>query len=277
MDELEMDTPYIVALASNGGLFAAYKSIVGSVPAWNLFVDDTQKQKVQVWQHKDDEWIHECTSHDAYQMLAKWLPQNFENDTAGFQKCNLTFGPGDSFYVRSPKGCLWNNLPASLEDIILKQMGKGGLGPPETVSLGAGKTWVTTWDGKHYLWMLGSHYYNDVHEELKVNNKDHTGGINYIAISPYEDAYFIHFNNGIFKYHCRVDKRAEKDFNHFIYKFLQERALVDKVSYNLTDKNDRKSIVISPTTSFEEFESFMELSKEPSLQSWMRWLWKKIL
>ena len=221
--------------------------------------------------------IHENTSHDAYQMLAEWLPQNLEDNIVGFRKCSLTFGPGDSFYVRSPKGCLWNNLPASLEDNILKQMGEGGLGPPKMVSLGARGTWVTTWDGKYYLWMLGNRYYNEVHEALKLNKKDYLGGIKYIAISPYEDAYFIHYNNGMINYSTSLAGQPDKDFKHFIFRYLQERARADNVTYRLLVGYDKTSVVISPTTSYEKYDNLIAVpSEESSLQSWMSWLWKKI-
>ncbi|MCJ1434074.1 hypothetical protein MMC27_003440 [Xylographa pallens] len=229
-EELDIHTPYIMALASNGGWFAAYESITGGLASWKLSLNDVQKQKIQVWQHKDDQWIYENTSYDAYQMLAEWLRKNFENNTTVFRKCNLTFGP---------------------EQKILQQMKQGGLGPLKTVSLGAGGTWVTTWDVENYSWALGNRYYDDVHEALKSNNKDRSGGINYIAISPYEDAYFMYFNNGVINYHSPVDNQACKDFMHFIFRYLQERARADKVTYRLLVGKDKAPVAISPTTSYE--------------------------
>ena len=210
-------------------------------------------------------------------MLAEWLRDNFENDTTAFRKCNLTFGPDDSFYVRSPKGCLWNNLPTSLEKKILEQMKQGSLGPPKMVSLGAGRTWVTTWDGENYSWALGNRYYDDVHEALKSNNKDRLGGINYVAISPYEDAYFLHFNNGMINYHSPLDDQADKDLKHFVFRYLQERAHTDKVTYRLLVGKDKARVAISPTTSYEKSDSLMAVpSEDPSTNSWMSWLWKRI-
>ena len=221
--------------------------------------------------------IRENVSHDAYQMLAEWLPQNFGNDIAGFRKSSMTFGPGDSFYVRSPRGCLWNNLPASLEQIIVKQMEKSGLGPPKMVSLGAGGTWVTTWDNKYYLWVLGNRNYDDVHEALKLTNKDQSGGIKYIALSPYEDAYFIHYKNGIINYNSPSDSQADKGIMHFIFRYLQERARADKVTYRLLAGRNKTSVVISPTTSYEKYDNVVAvLSEDPSSQSWVDWLWKKV-
>ncbi|MCJ1383425.1 hypothetical protein MMC17_006539 [Xylographa soralifera] len=210
-------------------------------------------------------------------MLSEWLTQNFEGDTTGFRKCYLTFGHDYSFFVRSPKGCLWNNLPASLEKMILNQMKQGGSGPPKMVSLGAGGTWVATWDGKYYLWVLVNHYYDGVHEALKENNNDRSKGINYIAISPYEDTYFIHFNNGMINYNSALNSQPEQELRHIIYRYMQERARADKVTYRLLVGKDQKSVVISPTTSYEKYDSLVEVSSEDlSPQSWMSWLWKKI-
>ncbi|MCJ1387705.1 hypothetical protein MMC18_000548 [Xylographa bjoerkii] len=261
-DELDMYTPYIVALASNGGWFTAYESI-GGTATWKLSLYDVQKQKIQVWQHKDDQWIHEDTSHDAYQMLAEWLPQNFANDTADFRKCSMTFGPGDSFYR------------------IVKQMEKGGLGPPKMVSLGAEGTWAMTWDGKYHLWELGNRYYDDVHKALKSEKKDRLGGINYVAISPYGGGYFIHFNNGSIDYYSPLDTQAEKDFRHFIWKYMQERARADKITYRMTASDpgkDKMNVVISSTTRYDVDESKLmaAVPESHSPQSWISWLWKKI-
>ena len=75
-----------------------------------------------------------------------WLSKNLIVSQEQLRGSTLVFGPGNSYYARTSKACLWNNLPPDLEERIVEEMTEGGLGPPKVMTLGTEGTWVVFWN-----------------------------------------------------------------------------------------------------------------------------------
>ena len=174
----------------------------------------------------------------------------------------VVFGPGDSYYARSGKSCMWNNLPKDLETQIVKGMGQGkGGGPPKTVTLGACRTWIAFWDNGRRSWNLG-HNYNEVHERLLNDNRkiDDNDSIVSITLSPYNDNFFIHYRNGHLQWRFSGDEEKRKNFRKIAFQYMQIRAREDNTTFRCLAFSDRSSfkhnVVISPTSKYDQWDGF---------------------
>ena len=187
----------------------------------------------------------------------------------------VTFGPHRSFYARTPKGCLWNNLPSGLEKHITEDMPTRG--PPRAVTLGVAGTWVAFWDDR-IAWELENHY-DDVHEVLSADTET-TGGIKAVALSPTTDHYFVHCGNGALYWSIDLHGDALKTFKQKCYAYMQTKAREEKKTFNMQSfksgqRKARTAITISPTTKFDAWEDG-GTGRMSAAQDWMRerWAWQ---
>ena len=171
------------------------------------------------------------------------------------RKSTLVFGPGDSYYARTPDSYVWNNLPNDLETEILNEMGPEGLGPPIMVTLGISHTWVAFWDNGRRSWNLGGRY-DDVHQCLSDESKSNDGIVS-VTLSPYNDDFFIDYRNGFLHWRVNVNDKNMKKFREMCYEYMQTRAREDNTIFRFQAWPDgalfKTSMVISPTTKFDSW------------------------
>ena len=194
---------------------------------------------------------------DPYATLLSWFSENMASSHEELRNSTVVFGPGESFYARTPKGCVWNNLPNDLETQIIDEMGEEGRGPPKSVTLGMNRTWMAFWNDGIQSWNLRGHY--DVVNECLNDDSKARGGIVSVTLSPYNDNFFIHHRDGFLRWKFGFDdEKLTQRFRKMCYTYMQTRAREDDTTFrfqNWIDNSPSKSsVVISPTTNFDEWD-----------------------
>ncbi|KAG7004254.1 abc drug exporter [Physcia stellaris] len=244
-DEFGLVKPYIVALAPNGSWFTAYGDIAQD-DRWRFSINIDAESSTQIWDIKDNQSTSRSSSKDPYSMLSSWIKPNFDGLNAEqLRKSTLTFGPGltpvkltkksviGSYYARTPRGCIWSNLPADLEKTVVHEMTReSGKGPPANITLGQQGAWVAFWNDGSYTWNLRGTY-SRLDENLEAGNSDQ-GGIQMVTISPYNDDFVIHYRSGLIAWKISIaDESYRKSFTKLCYGYMQERAREDNITFRM--------------------------------------------
>ncbi|KAF2423407.1 hypothetical protein EJ08DRAFT_664416 [Tothia fuscella] len=180
------------------------------------------------------------------------LPDGSGDNTKTWQKNkdNHLIGTGNTYYTRTPKGCLWNNIPIDLENTITEHMPDRGA--PSNVCLGVNDTWVVFWDNGRIQWILKS-YHNTVYEKL---SRDTT--ITRPVLDPYSSDFFLHQKNGMIIWSVQFDEAsgARQEFIQRCQAYMQERAREDGSTFEMENwtcgsKTSKQGYMISPTTKWD--------------------------
>ena len=134
----------------------------------------------------------ETESRDALTTLREWVETNFVVTPTALEKSTLVFGPGGSYYVRSPKGCIWNNLPPDLERAIHDTISTKGA--PRLVGLGRDETWFALWDDDSHASNLKTHY--DDLQKLLARDLRVEGDIRSVVLNTEDDQFFATLGSG---------------------------------------------------------------------------------
>jgi hypothetical protein len=191
---------------------------------------------------------------DAWKTLQDWISDNFTCDHDSLQKSTMVFGTGNSYYAKTPKGCLWNNLPRDLEQAISEHMTDRG--PPSDVCLGVNETWAVFWDNGKFQWNLKT-YYDTVHKHLSTDADDGVA-VTRVVLDPYSSDFFVHLETGLVCWSVQFEEGARKSFVQRCQAYMQERAKEDGRTFRLEhwrsgDNNIKSGYIISPTTNWGEW------------------------
>ncbi|MCJ1437810.1 hypothetical protein MMC27_007197 [Xylographa pallens] len=250
LEELNISEPYVVALDSTGGIFTTYESRDHLPKLWySLPLKD--KNCIQSWEMADKQWKLKSLSRHSYQTLMDWISIHFSNvSIEQLRRSTVVFGPGKTYFARSAKGCLWNNLPADLETRIIADMGEAGRGPPQHLTLGNEGTWVAFWNDGSFSWNLKSSYPR-LHDHMEYNDPEEKG-ICSVFISPYGNFWVVHYRSGLLVWSVPMKGKSLEGFEQTCDRYMQERAAENDTTFQLerTGISNPKSnvgVIISPT------------------------------
>ena len=99
-----------------------------------------------------------------------WLAENIASQSDMVQS-TVTFGPGDSYYARSPRAARWHDLPSDLEKEILGKKVQDGDSAPRMVALGKHGAWAALWPDGSCTWNLIKGYVS-LHNTLRANEPE---------------------------------------------------------------------------------------------------------
>jgi hypothetical protein len=188
---------------------------------------------------------------DAWKTLQDWISDNFTCDHDCLRNSTVVFGTGNTYYAKTPTGCLWNNIPHDLEKAISEHMTDRG--PPSDVCLGVNETWAVLWDNGKIEWNLKSNY-DTVHKHLSA---DADGGVavTRIVLDPYSSDFFLHFKTGLICWSVQFEESGRKSFVQRCQAYMQERANEDGRTFELEhwrsgDQSSKSGYIISPSTNW---------------------------
>ncbi|KAJ7459295.1 hypothetical protein FB451DRAFT_1506507 [Mycena latifolia] len=158
-DPLAVDTPYDVAFPMEpDSFFMSWKATDGK------------------------DWFERNTLGPNYARLSAFIKSV---STVGAHTSSTVFGPGASYFSRSPSGFSWQNLPPELEDEIQNNLLKRR---PTTVALGVDKSYVSLAEGQY---PPAEALLNDTAERSRRRN------IAYIPLNPFvAGEYYVVYGDG---------------------------------------------------------------------------------
>lgn len=192
---------------------------------------------------------------DAWNTLKDWISDNMVCEYDQLRQSTVVFGTGNTFYAKTPRGCLWNNLPTDLVEEIVQELRKEGKGAPRQVCLGCNDTWVAFYDDGTYSWNLDT-YYDRVHDCL-IDERKKNGAITALALDPYSSDYFLHQGNGICCWSVQFNSKVTREIKQRCQSYMQERAREDNATFTLqnwtgfSEPTTKSGYVISPTTRYD--------------------------
>ncbi|KAJ7459293.1 hypothetical protein FB451DRAFT_1372027 [Mycena latifolia] len=144
------------------------------------------------WKATDGkDWFERSTLGPNYARLSAFVKSV---STEGTHTSSTVFGPGASYFSRSPSGFSWQNLPPELEDEIQNTLLKRR---PTTVALGVDKSYVALYDDGSLSLELRGQYplvealLNDTAERSRRRD------IAYIALNPFvAGEYYVVYGDG---------------------------------------------------------------------------------
>jgi hypothetical protein len=267
-----VQTPYVVALGPDGTYFIACKNSKDA-PVWFYSLPKGSRDNIKSWKKGIDTQckqyrirlkmraflihipiigvISTTSQGDSWKTLQSWISDNFTCDHDALKNSTMVFGTGNTYFTKTPKGCLWNNIPDDLEKTIIDHMSDRG--PPSDVCLGVHETWVVFWDNGKIQWNLRSSY-DSVHEKLSED----TGDITRLVLDPYSSDFFLHYRNGLVAWSVQFDTKNDttKNFVQRCQAYMQERAREDGITFELErwtsgGKISKQGYVISPSTKWD--------------------------